>query len=83
MKQNVIVMSTAIVCLTTLELFAMYKELDGYLFSLIVMAIAGVAGFKMPDIIKRLTKKKQKSEQTKKAQTNKMLAVRWAGSQVL
>ena len=58
MKQNVIVMSTAIVCLTTLELFAMYKELDGYLFSLIVMAIAGVAGFKMPDIIKRLTKKK-------------------------
>lgn len=52
--KNILVLITALLCLTALEVTAMIKGLDGYLFSLIVIAIAGIAGFKMPDIIKKI-----------------------------
>ena len=52
--KNTIVLLTAISCLTLLEVVAMLKGVDGYLFSLIVVAIAGIAGFKMRDIIRRV-----------------------------
>jgi len=52
--KNVLVLLTAIICLTALEVTAMLTGIDGYLFSLIVVAIAGIAGFKMPDIIKKI-----------------------------
>jgi hypothetical protein len=55
--KNVWVLLTAIVCLTNLEICAMLVGWDGYLFSIITIAIAGIAGFKMPDIIKRIRKK--------------------------
>lgn len=57
MKKPDIVVITAIISLTILELTAIIRGLDGYLFSLIVVAIAGIAGYKMPDVIKRIRKK--------------------------
>ena len=51
------VMIVAVICLTVLELYAMKMGLDGYLFSIIVMGIAGIAGFKMPGIVKHFRKK--------------------------
>ncbi len=55
-KKNTAVLITAIICLTTLEIFAMHKGIDGYLFSVIVMAISGIAGFKLTGILKRFKK---------------------------
>lgn len=55
--KNVWVLITAVVCLTVLEVTAMIRSLDGYLFSLIVVAVAGIAGFKMPAITKWLRRK--------------------------
>lgn len=54
--KNIWVLITSLVCLTVLEITAMLKGLDGYLFSLIVVAVAGIAGFKMPAIIKKIRK---------------------------
>ena len=55
--KNIWVLIAAIASLTVLEMVAILKGLDGYLFSLIVVTIAGIAGFKMPDIIKHFRKK--------------------------
>lgn len=49
-KQGTAVLITAIICLAGLEIFAMSKGIDGYLFSLIAIAIAGIAGFKLKGI---------------------------------
>ena len=56
-NKSIWVLITAIASLTILEVVAMLKGLDGYLFSFIVVAIAGIAGFKMPDVIKHFRKK--------------------------
>mgnify|MGYP001582267924 CR=1 FL=1 len=58
-KQNTIVLVTAILSLTGLEIFAMSKGIDGYLFSLIAVAIAGIAGFKFPAIKEYFTRRKK------------------------
>ncbi len=46
-KKKSIVIS-AIVCLTLLELAALYKGINGSLFTIIVAVIAGLAGWVMP-----------------------------------
>ena len=46
-KKKGIVIS-AIVCLTLLELAALYKGINGSLFTIIVAVIAGLAGWVMP-----------------------------------
>lgn len=55
-KDNTVVLVTAIVCLTGLEIFAMYKGIDGYLFSIIAIAISGIAGFKLKGILQHFKK---------------------------
>jgi hypothetical protein len=42
----------AIVCLTTLELFAISKGKNGTLLRIIIIAIAGLAGFSIAEFIK-------------------------------
>jgi len=42
----------AIVCLTTLELFALSKGKNGTLLRIIIIAIAGLAGFSIAEFIK-------------------------------
>jgi hypothetical protein len=42
----------AIVCLTALELFALHKGKNGTLLRLIIIAIAGLAGFSLAELIK-------------------------------
>jgi len=44
------VLITALLCLTALEAIALYKGIDGTLFSLIIAAIAGIAGWTMPQL---------------------------------
>ncbi len=46
MKKSIVI--TAIVCLTLLELAALYKGINGSLFTIIVAVIAGLAGWVMP-----------------------------------
>ncbi len=43
-NKNIIII-TSIISLTILELFALYKNIDGSLLSLIVSLIAGLAGY--------------------------------------
>ena len=42
----------AIVCLTVLELFALHKGKNGTLLRIIIIAIAGLAGFSLAELIK-------------------------------
>jgi hypothetical protein len=42
----------AIVCLTTLELFALHKGKNGTLLRIIIIAIAGLAGFSIAEFFK-------------------------------
>jgi len=42
----------AIVCLTALELFALSKGKNGTLLRIIIIAIAGLAGFSIAEFIK-------------------------------
>ena len=42
----------AIVCLTTLELFALHKGKNGTLLRLIIVAIAGLAGFSIAELVR-------------------------------
>ena len=50
-KQSITIVITALICLTILEVVAMLTKIDGYLFSLVVIAIAGIAGYQMPAIL--------------------------------
>lgn len=50
-KGALFVPSLAIVCLTTLEIFAIQRGIDGYLFGVVVAAIALVAGYKVSDLL--------------------------------
>jgi hypothetical protein len=42
----------AIVCLTTLELFALHKGKNGTLLRIIIIAIAGLAGFSIAELVR-------------------------------
>jgi hypothetical protein len=42
----------AIVCLTALELTALYKGKNGTMLRIIIIAIAGLAGFSLAELIK-------------------------------
>jgi len=42
----------AIVCLTALELFALSKGKNGTLLRIIIVAIAGLAGFSLAELVK-------------------------------
>lgn len=41
----------AIVCITIIELFALYKGIDGQLMALTLAAIAGIAGYNLKTIV--------------------------------
>ena len=41
----------AIICLTTLELFALSKGKNGTLLRIIIIAIAGLAGFSIAELV--------------------------------
>lgn len=43
----------AIICLTILEIAAMLVGINGYLFGVIVAAIAALAGYKIKDLISK------------------------------
>ena len=45
-KKGIVI--TAIVCLTVLELMALYKGINGSLFTIIVAVVAGLAGLVIP-----------------------------------
>ncbi len=45
-KKGIVI--TAIVCLTLLELAALYKGINGSLFTIIVAVVAGLAGLVLP-----------------------------------
>jgi hypothetical protein len=42
----------AIVCLTVLELFALHKGKNGTLLRIIIIAIAGLAGFSIAELVR-------------------------------
>ena len=46
MKKGIVI--TAIACLTLLELAALYKGINGSLFTIIIAVIAGLAGLVLP-----------------------------------
>lgn len=46
------IICVAILCLTTLELFALHKGRNGTLLRLTIVAIAGLAGFTLAELIK-------------------------------
>ena len=45
-KKGIVI--TAMVCLTVLELAALYQGINGSLFTIIVAAVAGLAGWVLP-----------------------------------
>ncbi len=45
---NVKIIITAIICLTILESIALFKGINGTIFSLMIAVIAGLAGLVMP-----------------------------------
>jgi len=52
MEDRTAIVLMAIACLTALECFALYLGINGTLFTLIVAAIAGLAGFELRPGIK-------------------------------
>ena len=42
----------AIVCLTAIELFALHKGKNGTLLRIVIIAIAGLAGFTIAELLK-------------------------------
>ena len=47
------VLVAAIIGLVTIEVYALHQGVNGVLMGLVIAAIAGIAGFVVPDIIKR------------------------------
>ena len=47
MKDRTAIVCMAIACLTVLECWALYLGINGTLFTLIIAAIAGLAGFEL------------------------------------
>ena len=47
---KVVVPSLAIVCITVIELMAMYKGLNGTMLSISIAAIAGIGGYQIHNI---------------------------------
>ena len=52
-KTNWIVPALAIAGLVAIEITALQNGIDGTLMIIIVSAIAGIAGYKLPDLIKK------------------------------
>lgn len=52
MNVNCKITITAIIGLVTIECFALYKGINGSLYTIVVAAIAGLAGFTLKKIIK-------------------------------
>jgi len=52
MEWSTLKVCVAIVCLTTLELFALSKGKNGTLLRIIIVAIAGLAGFSIAELIR-------------------------------
>jgi len=52
MEWNTFKVCVAIVSLTTLELFALHKGKNGTLLRIIIIAIAGLAGFSIAELVK-------------------------------
>jgi len=49
MKDHTVLTIFAMAMLTILELYALYKGIDGQIFSLVVAVIAGLAGYKIKE----------------------------------
>ena len=49
-----IVIIVAMVCITGLEVLAMFKGINGITFSLCVAAVAGLGGFKVKDVVDKI-----------------------------
>ncbi len=47
---------TSMFCISGLEGLAIYKDLDGVLFSFVVVVLAGLGGFAIHDLIKIIRK---------------------------
>jgi hypothetical protein len=52
MESSTIKICIAIVSLTTLELFALHKGKNGTLLRIIIIAIAGLAGFSIAELVR-------------------------------
>ena len=53
MEDKTILSLVAILCLTVLEIAAMLTGLDGYIFGVIIAAIAAISGYEIRDLIKK------------------------------
>jgi len=45
MIKNIVVPITALICITVLELYAMYKGFDGVLLGAVFAIVAGIGGY--------------------------------------
>jgi len=52
-KSKLIITITSIICITLLEGLALYKNLDGQVFSLVIAALAGLGGYSFRQSIER------------------------------
>lgn len=50
-KQDFFISFIAIMALTTLEIAALFKGIDGILLTIVVAAISGIAGYKMKSVV--------------------------------
>lgn len=55
-KLQLIIVVVAILVIGSLEAIALSRGLDGTYFALVIAAIAGLAGYKLPGIIQKLKK---------------------------
>jgi hypothetical protein len=53
MNRNFLVTITSIICLTILEIVALYFKLDGQIFSFVTALIAGLGGFYFSRLLNR------------------------------
>jgi hypothetical protein len=53
MNKNLIVTITSIICLTILEIVALYFRLDGQIFSFVVALIAGLGGYHFYRVVRK------------------------------
>lgn len=56
---QLIIAMTAIICLTTIEIYALYQGIDGLLFTIVVAIIAGIAGFEAKPLISAFKSRKK------------------------
>ena len=49
-KYELLVVAVAIVCLTALEIIALMNGINGKIYSIMIITIAGLAGWSMPQL---------------------------------